>query len=54
MKKKPRRSEKISIVLTVDELGRLDAHAEDHVWTRSTAARELLVAALENVAKRAK
>lgn len=36
------RSERFSVSVTPSLLARLDAYAEDHRWTRSTAAAELI------------
>ncbi len=36
------RTEKISVLLTPEVVGQLDAYADEHRWTRSTAAAELI------------
>lgn len=49
-KKPTRRDEKVTATLTQDEAKGLDAYAEAHAWTRSTAMREILRAALTKAA----
>lgn len=44
--KRPRRDVKVSVMLTADEAARLDEHAAEHDWTRSTAAAVILREAL--------